>query len=131
MKVITILLILGLALLLHLQVEARRLDLEQVKNERTDNQVQSNEPGAVNNAATAVDNDIKPNDEHGKSNTDRNPVTGSLPTVDPKTNNNDNSNTTSDDNEPNSNYGNYRNPSGSSIETHHVYSNDCNPKKVC
>ncbi|KAJ9186011.1 hypothetical protein P3X46_005569 [Hevea brasiliensis] len=126
-KVIPILFVLGLGLL-YLQVDARRLVLEQIKTQKTENQLQSNAPG------------IKPNDEHGKSSTSGNPLTGSVPAVEADTDNRNSSTSTSSggsnssgdgDDEKNTSYGNYGYPSGSSTETHHAYTNDCNPKKGC
>lgn len=109
-KVLAVLFVLGLASL-HLQADARRFILE-VKTEKNEYQ--------------SVESDAKPK-----------PITGSFPTAavpannDNKTSNTAESNTNSTG-EANSSYGNYGNPSGSSTETHHVYTNDCpQPKKSC
>ncbi|KAG8649615.1 uncharacterized protein LOC110621798 [Manihot esculenta] len=121
-KVIAILFLLGLACL-HLQVDGGRLGLEQIRSENIDNQLQSNAPVAST--------DINSNDEHGKSSSYGNiPVRVSAPVVEEDNDNSSSSRWDSDD-ETNSSYGNYGNPSGSSTETHHVYSSDCNPKKGC
>ncbi|KAG6773085.1 hypothetical protein POTOM_020339 [Populus tomentosa] len=80
--------------------------------------------------------DIKPNNQQGKASTYGNPVTGSVPAVDTRNDNAPSSPSTSNNNgspddETNSSYGNYGNPSGSSTETHHSFTNDCQPKKGC
>ncbi|KAJ9180345.1 hypothetical protein P3X46_008603 [Hevea brasiliensis] len=138
-KVIAILFVLGLALL-HLEVDARRqvfFFLCKLKHKSLLNQLQSNAPGRkLDVASNPAASDIKPNDEHGKSSTYGNPVTGSVPEVEADNDNRISSTSTSSsnnasDDETNSSYGIYGNPSGSSTDTHHVYTNDCNPKKGC
>ncbi|KAI5587107.1 hypothetical protein BDE02_05G009600 [Populus trichocarpa] len=104
---------------LHLQVDAKRLVLKETNAEKTDNQHLSN-----------------PNNQQGKASTYGYPVTGSVPAVETKNDNATSSPSTSNNNgspddETNSSYGNYGDPSGSSTETHHAFTNDCQPKKGC
>lgn len=115
---------------LHLQVDAKRLVLKETNAEKTDNQHLSNVQQG--DAGT----DIKPNNQQGKASTYGYPVTGSVPAVETKNDNATSSPSTSNNNgspddETNSSYGNYGNPSGSSTETHHAFTNDCQPKKGC
>jgi hypothetical protein len=133
---VAVVFVLGLAFL-DLQVDAKRLLLKEIKAEKTDDKPLSNvqqdgKLDAVNNAGT----DVKPNNQPGNVGTYGNPVTGSVPAVDTKNDNATSSPSTSDnkgstDDEANSSYGNYGNPSGSSTDTHHSFTNDCQPKKGC
>ncbi|CAK9166728.1 unnamed protein product, partial [Ilex paraguariensis] len=104
------------------QADGKRFILEEVKKERANNQlIPDAQPGekSVNNGAT----DSKPIDKPGKSGTEANPVKGSVPAVDKNAAGNNN-NKESDNND---NYGSYGNPSGSSTETHHVFTDDNRP----
>lgn len=97
-----------------LQVEARKFNLE-VKNEKSDSQTSYNiEPGrkldAVSNGA----------------------IVDSEPLVAVKNDNEGNISGTDDSSdEVNHSYKNYGNPSGSSTDSHHIYTDDCGPKKSC
>ncbi|KAH7574597.1 hypothetical protein JRO89_XS03G0318200 [Xanthoceras sorbifolium] len=69
----------------------------------------------------------------GNSGTYADPKTGLDPSTVAATNNdevNNNVGSISTD-DVNNSYGSYGNPSGSSSETHHFYTNDCQPKKPC
>ncbi|KAJ4719327.1 WD repeat-containing protein [Melia azedarach] len=90
---------------LHLQADARRFKVE-MKREKIDYlQPTSNaQPGRKLDDA----------------------VNGSFQTA---ATTNDTSNTA--ESNTNSSYGSYGNPSGSSTETHHAYTNECQPKKNC
>lgn len=109
-KVLAVLFVLGLASL-HLQAGARRFILEG-ETEKTESR--------------SVESDAKPK-----------PIAGSFPTAAVQANNDNKTSNTAESttnytDEANSSYGNYGSPSGSSTETHHVFTNDClQPKKSC
>lgn len=135
--VLVFLLVLELALL-HLQVDARRLVLVEVKTKRNENQFVSNaRPNRKLDAVNTAGNDINANNQPGKASTYANPLTGSVPAVDANNDNNKPTSTstnnkgTSSDDETNNSYGTYGNPSGSTTDTHHVYTNACQPGKTC
>ncbi|KAJ6775574.1 hypothetical protein OIU79_018695 [Salix purpurea] len=127
MRTTAVILVLGLTFL-NLQVDAKRHVFKEITAEKTDKQPLSNVQQGDDGT------DIKPNTQ-GKASTYSNTVTGSVPAVDTKNDNATSSPTSnnngSPDDETNSSYGNYGNPSGSSTETHHSFTNDCQPKKGC
>ncbi|TXG65443.1 hypothetical protein EZV62_006718 [Acer yangbiense] len=64
--------------------------------------------------------------------TNANPKTSPEPSTVVADNDNVTNSTGSSTDDVNSSYGSYGNPSGSSTETHHMYTNDCQPnKKPC
>jgi hypothetical protein len=88
-------------LLLSFQGDAKRFLLEVVDKGKTE----------INSAPT----DVKPTAKGSPT-----------PTVVPNANKGDSS-----QDDQNESYGSYGNPSGSSIDTHHVYISDCQPGKKC
>ncbi|KAM4118907.1 hypothetical protein ACJW30_03G018400 [Castanea mollissima] len=101
-------------LLLCIEVDAKRILLEEVINGATD---------------------VKPNNQPEESSSMGNPISGSVPTVDANnentaSNSSDKANKSEDD--KNESYGSYGNPSGSSTESHHTYNTECPPnRKSC
>ncbi|KAK2640355.1 hypothetical protein Ddye_028150 [Dipteronia dyeriana] len=76
--------------------------------------------------------DAKPNNQSGNSGTCHNPKTSTEPSTVVADDDNVTNSTGNSSDDVNSSYGSYGNPSGSSTETHHTYTNDCQPnKKPC
>ncbi|KAE8010353.1 hypothetical protein FH972_006728 [Carpinus fangiana] len=103
MKTVLVLVAMGF-LLLSFQGDAKRFLLEEVDKRKTE----------INSAPT----DVKPTAKGSPS-----------PTVVPNANKGLKGDSSQDD--QNESYGSYGNPSGSTIDTHHVYTSDCQPGKKC